>query len=362
MSLKKPTHRGIGRALIAMAVVIEFSIALSGQSFAQEAKEKVRVALGIEWPAYAMWNLAAELNLAPDLDLEVSTINDPFAAWTLLGAGEREVVHATMEYAPIATEQGVPIKLVAYTTVSYGADHVVGSEGMNNSTKIRGSRVAAVEGYLGQVMMGIWLDEQGVGVDEVTWINLAGDQAASAMLAGDIDLAYLFSPYTEQVIEQLAGSAVLGSTRKPNWLEKGFMTDAIYMSDKFLAEKPEVAVKAMKAFWGAVAFWQANPKEANKMVSNILKWDLADIDAINGVTGTREDSTIWQYTFMEAVRICAGAPGDGPFGQMNGHAYTAVETINDWWIKFGQMEKRIDPKDAVDCSVMNALYDSGYRG
>ena len=276
MSLKKSTHRIIGRALIATAVVIVFSMALSNQSF---ARDKVRVALGIEWPAYAMWNLAAELDLAPDLEFEVSTINDPFTGWTMLAAGQMEIMHGTMEYAPIAAEEGVPIKLVAYTTVSYGADHVVGIKGMDDSSKIRGSRVAAVEGYLGQVMMGIWLDEQGVSVDEVEWINLAGDQAASAMLAGDIDLAYLFSPYTEQVIEQLDGSMILGSTRKPNWLEKGFMTDAIYMSDKFLAEKPEVAVKAMKAFWGAVAFWQANPKEANKMVSNILKWDLADIDA-----------------------------------------------------------------------------------
>ena len=359
MSLKKSTHRIIGRALIATAVVIVFSMALSNQSF---ARDKVRVALGIEWPAYAMWNLAAELDLAPDLEFEVSTINDPFTGWTMLAAGQMEIMHGTMEYAPIAAEEGVPIKLVAYTTVSYGADHVVGIKGMDDSSKIRGSRVAAVEGYLGQVMMGIWLDEQGVSVDEVEWINLAGDQAASAMLAGDIDLAYLFSPYTEQVIEQLDGSMILGSTRKPNWLEKGFMTDAIYMSDTFLAEKPEVAVKAMKAFWEAVAFWQTNPKKANKMLSDILKWDLADIDGINGVTGTREDSTIWQYTFMEAVRICAGAPGDGPFGQKNGHAYTAVKTINEWWIKFDQMKTRIDPKDAVDCSVMNALHDSGYRG
>ena len=349
----------ICRALTAATLAIAFGITLPGSS---SAEDKVRVALGIEWPAYAMWNLAAELDQVPGLELEVSTINDPFAAWTLLGAEQTDIVHATMEYAPIAAEQEVPIKLVAFTTISYGADHVVGVEGMDDITNIRGSRVAAVEGYLGQIMVGIWLAEQGVNVDEVNWINLAGDQAASAMLAGDIDLAYLFSPYTEQVIEQLDGSTILGSTRKPNWLEKGFMTDAVYMSDKFLAEQPELAAKAMKAFWEAVAFWQTNPLEANQMLSDILQWKLADINAINGVTGTREDSTIWQYSFMEAARICAGAPGDGPFGQKNGHAYTAVETINDWWIKFGQMTQRIDPGNAVDCSVMNALYDSGYRG
>ena len=35
---------------------------------------------------------------------------------------------------------------------------------------------------------------------------------------------------------------------------------------------------------------------------------------------------------------------------------------NEWWIKFGQMSKTIEPAEGIDCSLLAELHAAGYGG
>src|SRR5262245_38304705 len=82
------------------------------------AAEKVRIAAGVSWPAYAYWEIIKTQHLAPDLDLEVVILDDPISGYALLSTDQFQVLNNTIDYAPIAAEQGLPIRQVTLATIS----------------------------------------------------------------------------------------------------------------------------------------------------------------------------------------------------------------------------------------------------
>ena len=75
------------------------------------AAEEVKIS-GFTWPGYGFWFIAKEKNLAPNLDIDYQTIEDPYESYNLVTANQMDVVSSTAEFAPIAAERGMPLKLV----------------------------------------------------------------------------------------------------------------------------------------------------------------------------------------------------------------------------------------------------------
>ena len=50
-----------------------------------------------------------------DYELDITIIEDTYESFAAMNAGKLEVTSSTVEYGPIAAEQNIPIKLVAYT-------------------------------------------------------------------------------------------------------------------------------------------------------------------------------------------------------------------------------------------------------
>ncbi|MGI9293380.1 MAG: hypothetical protein ACR2PS_05300, partial [Pseudomonadales bacterium] len=88
------------------------------------AAEKVKIS-GFTWPGYGFWFIAKEKNLAPKLDISYLTIEDPYESYNLVTANQMDVVSSTAEFAPIAAERDMPMKLVAFANLSYGTDKIV---------------------------------------------------------------------------------------------------------------------------------------------------------------------------------------------------------------------------------------------
>ena len=58
------------------------------------------------------------------------------------------------------------------------------------------------------------------------------------------------------------------------------------------------------------------------------------------------------YNLEEAAQFCGVAPGSPPFGQVNGQMADHWKLTNDWWIKFGFMNKIVDPSTGLDCTLL----------
>ena len=110
---------------------------LSFSAAAAHAADTVRVSL-FSWPGYGFWFIAQEKNLVPDLDLEITIIEDPYESFSLMSAGALDVTSSTAEYGPIAADKEVPVKLVTYTNPSYGTDKIVLAPGVDSAEDLKG--------------------------------------------------------------------------------------------------------------------------------------------------------------------------------------------------------------------------------
>ncbi len=348
------------RSVAGVFLTAAFSLAMLFMAAAPAgAKEAVRIA-GLTWPGYGFWYIAQEKNLAPDLDISYQAIEDPFQTFGLASSGQLEVVSSTIEFAPIAAAEGMPIKLVAYGNISYGTDKIIVGPGIKSAKDLVGKRVAVLEGGLAQLYMAIWLEQNGVKYDQVEYVNLIMDDAAAAMIGGDVAAAEFWDPFGEQVLNARPDTSLMAQSREPFWLQNALIADAVFMNANFIKERPDVAVKVMKALYDAIAWWRENPEEGNKIIADGMQMSIADVELVIGKDGSGKDGGLYPYGFLEAARFCGSAPGAPPFGQKNKQIYDHWRMTNEWWIKFGQMSKTVPPEDGIDCSLLANLYDAGY--
>lgn len=327
---------------------------LTALSTSALSAEKVRLSL-FSWPGYGFWFIAQEKNLAPDLELEIAIIEDPYESFGLMSADALDVTSSTAEYAPIAADKGVPVKMVTYTNPSYGTDKIVLAPGIESAEDLKGKSVAVLEGGLTQIFMGKWLEANGVGIDEVQFTNLIMDDAVGALVGGNVAAAEFWEPFGSQALAALPDATVAATSEEPGWIETALLGDAMYMSDAFLKEKPETAAKVMRAYFDAVDFWKANPTEANQIIAKGLNFPVADVEKVLGTDGEIYKGGIWIFDKAQAAQYMGLMPGELPLGLPNGQITDHWDTVTDWWLKFGLVDDRHPMESGVDMAPLKTI-------
>jgi len=346
-------HHRILTTLAVIAVIAVIAV-LGGVTLHAEDKPTVHVSL-FSWPGYGFWFVAKEKNLAPDLDLDIQIIEDPYESYGQMAAGKIDVCSSTMEYGPIAVDSGVPIKLISQTTLSYGADKIIVAPGIESAKDLTGKSVAVLEGGLTQIYMGIWLENNGVPFDSVTYTNVIMDDAVAAMVGGKVAGGEFWEPFGAKVLETLKGSKVMTTSLDPYWLKTALLADGMYMSDAFLKEKPEIANKALKAYWDAVAYWMKNPEEANKIIAAGLKFEVSDVELVLGKTGKPNEGGLAIFSLADAAKFMGVSEGTPAFDLKNGQIKEVWALTTDWWKKFGLVKGDPTFEAGVDLAPMKTV-------
>lgn len=325
------------------------------------AAEEVKIS-GFTWPGYGFWHIAKEKNLAPDLDIQYQTIEDPYESYNLVTADQMDVVSSTVEFSPVAAERGMPLKLVAFGNLSYGTDKIVAGPDIKSAEDLAGKKVAVVEGGLAQIYMAMWLEKNGQPFDSVKYANIIADDAFAAMIGGEVAASEFWEPYGSNVLKALPGSSVLSQSDDPYWASKAVVADGLYMNSRFIENRRDVALATMKALYDAIAWWQKNPTEGNKIIAKKMRMSVADVELVIGKDGSRTDGGLYVYNFLEAAQFCGAAPGNPPFEQSNGQMKAHYDLMSEWWLKFNLIKEKSDFEKGVDCGLLQSLYDQGYRG
>jgi NitT/TauT family transport system substrate-binding protein len=324
-------------------------------AFGASAAEKARVSL-FSWPGYGFWFIAKEKNLVPDLDLDIQIIEDPYQSFSAMAADQLDVTSSTVEYGPIAAEKKVPVKLVTYTNPSIGTDKIIMNPSVASPADLKGKKVAVLEGGLTQIYMGIWLENNGLKFDDVTYVNVIMDDAVAAMVSGEVAAAELWEPFGSKVLQTLSGAKVMTTSAEPYWKETALLGDGMYMSQGFLEKRPAVAALTMEAYFRAVQFWKDNPAEGNAIIAKGLKFPIEDVELVLGKDGKPYEGGIWVFNLDEAARFMRVKDGDVPIGAKNGiNDHWAL--TNQWWVKFGLMKETLPPEAGIDLTPLKAAVE-----
>ena len=326
---------------------------------AANAAETIRVG-HFSWPGYGFLYVNQHHNLSPDLNFEFTVIEDPVQLFALLGTNKLDVVFSTIEFGPILAAEDMGSKLVALSNLGYGSDDIIVHPDIKSAADLKGKQVAVLEGGLSHIMMGIWLEQNGVKWDEVEMVNLIAGDAAAAMMSGQVAAAELWAPFNTEVLENLPGSRSVANSLETQWLESGLIADAIFMSNDMLDNRRDLAVKTLQAIFKGVEHWRANSEVDNQVISDAVGFPMADVEAIigNGKLTTEvakndiKDGTLYMYTLEDTARFCGVAPGSPPFGQKNGQMVDHWNLTQKWWVNFGFITDVADPAKGLDCALV----------
>ncbi|MFN3713762.1 MAG: ABC transporter substrate-binding protein [Alcanivoracaceae bacterium] len=325
---------------------------------AAASTEKVRVSL-FSWPGYGFWFIAKEKNLVPGLELDIRIIEDPYESFTLMSAGQLDVTSSTVEYGPIAVDKNVPVKLVTYTNPSYGTDKIILRPDIASPADLVGKKIAVLEGGLTQIFMGIWLEENGVGIDQVEFVNVIMDEAVGAMLGGDVAAGEFWEPFGSKVLAGMPGARVMATSAEDKWISTALLGDGMYMTSSLLNDRPEAAALAMQAYFAAVEWWKANPEEGNRIIANAIQFSVDDVAIVIGSDGSINKGGIWVFDKQEAGIFMGLLEGDLPFGLRSGQIVDHWNTTNEWWIRFGQADAMHDWTSGVVTAPLAAALSAG---
>jgi NitT/TauT family transport system substrate-binding protein len=181
-----------------------------------------------------------------------------------------------------------------------------------------------------------------VKFDEVKYSNVVMDDAVAAMVSGKVAAGEFWEPFGGKVLETLKGSRPVTTSLEPYWLETALLGDGMYMSDSFLDKKPDLAARTLKAYFDAVSWWKAHPKEGNEIIAKGLQFDVKDVENVLGKDGQWYKGGIYVFDLPDAAKFMGVMDGPGPIGLKNGQIKDHWALTTKWWKKFGLVKG--DPK------------------
>lgn len=342
-------NRGIKALGIALIMTMTSHVAM--------AKEQVNVSL-FSWPGYGFWFIAQEKNLVPELDLNITIIEDPYESFALMSSGQLDATSSTAEYGPIAVDSDTPIKLVAYTNPGYGSDKIIVAPGIESPQDLIGKKIAVMEGGLSQIFVGVWLEKNGISIDQVEFVNVIMDEAVGAMIGGGVSAGEFWEPFGASVLKNMPGSTIAVNSSSPEWVQDALLCDSMYMSDKFLNDRPKAAALTMEAYFAAVEWWKKHPAEGNAIIAKALKFPVSDVESVIGTDGKPYKGGIMVFDKTQASQFMGLIPGELPLGIKNGGNVNHWNITSKWWEKFGLVKNTYDWTKGVDTAPLKTALES----
>lgn len=258
-----------------MFKTISSTLLLTTLSFTSLAADKVKFQLdwlpgGDKAPVY----VGIDKGIFEKYDLEV-TINQgrgSTEAITKLATGISDVGIADISALMVAkAKDDVPVSAV-YSIFSQAphAFFVVDNGKINSIEDIKGKRVATSPFTSSNLYLPLVLEQSGFSQEEIKLIK-ADPGALGPMLATEnTDVLISWVTSKEKLISQAkqAGKAL----KVMPWHEAGLeqYATSVIASDRFLAERPEVAKRFIKAYAEAVEYTWANPAESAESIHKIV--------------------------------------------------------------------------------------------
>ena len=347
--------------------------AWTGMPLQAAAAEKVTVAFNSFSP-YGPWYIVKERKLAKDIDLDVQVIEGIPEKNAAISSGQLQCMNNTVDTIMLARAGDVPIKLVAFSNMSYGLDKIVVSQGIKTVRDFKGKKYAADYGFLNHMWMLLTLRREGMGLKDATLVPMIPQDAAAAFASSGVDIDINFDPFAETSLKR-KGSYVFKSSLTDRTWERGLIGDAIACNEKWLAEKPAVAKELFRAWFEATHWWNENPEAGNEIVAKGLGWPVPDVKlAQYGAVQLNLSQNLGAFGLAGGKPLCESIPEGAPRAPKSigwgllfdgrdcvaGYAGPTWDLFNEIYREAGVVKKRVKSSVGMDSSIIAKLGAENY--
>jgi NitT/TauT family transport system substrate-binding protein len=344
-----------------------------GIPFQAAAAEKVTVAFNSFSP-YGPWYIVKERKLAKDIDLDVKIIEGIPEKNAAISSGQLHCMNNTVDTIMLARAGDVPIKLVAFSNMSYGLDKMVVSKDIKTVRDFKGKTYAADYGFLNHMWMLLTLRREGMGLRDAKLVQMIPQDSAAAFASGGVDIDINFDPFAETSLKR-KGSYVFKSSLTDRTWERGLIGDAIACNEKWLADKPAVAKELFRAWFEATHWWNENPDAGNEIVAKGLGWSVPDVKlAQHGAIQLNLSQNLGAFGLPGGKPLCESIPEGAPVAPKSvgwgllfdgrdcvaGYAGPTWDLFNEIYREARVAKKKVKSSVGMDSSIIAKLGAENY--
>ncbi|MBP2231946.1 taurine transport system substrate-binding protein [Azospirillum agricola] len=191
---------------------------------------------------------------------------------TLLAAKELDIVRFGSSPAVAGIIRKLPIEVIGVSGVIATSERLIGRAAVKSVKDLEGRTVGYPANSTAHYALQAALKVNKVDVAKVKQVPLRPADIVAAWKRGDIDAAYVWGPFTQQ-LEADGGHEVLAS--------RDLQKDGYYVWNNFVARKeflekhPQIAVQLLRVFQKNVEQYKRDPEGSAKIVAEHLNVDLA---------------------------------------------------------------------------------------
>ncbi len=200
------------------------------------------------------------------LDLKIKVFDTIVQAFPAFTSGQLDALAPVTSEAVTLASKGVDYRIVLVEDTSVGADVILARNSIASIKDFKGKKIAAELGGIGHFFVLQVLAEAGLSGKDVTFVNTPADAAAAAYQAGNIDIAYSYSPFSDKAnAAQKDGRTIYSSKQMPTAI-----ADLYIFNTKFIQTNPKAVAAFVEGRFKGLNFLKTNPKEGLAIMAKHL--------------------------------------------------------------------------------------------
>jgi len=212
------------------------------------------------------------------LDVNLKYFADYVSSLDAMAAGKLDANTQTLNDTLAAVAGGSKQSIIVVNDNSAGNDAIICDDSIKTIADLKGKTIAAEEGVVDHFLLLQGLAKEGLTQDDIDFRGVLTADAAASFESGQFDCVGVFAPFTLQALKRPNSHVLFSSKEFP-----GAIPDHIVVSQKMVAKDPKVAQKIVNAWYDTLAYIQANPEKANKIMADKAELSAADYaDLANG--------------------------------------------------------------------------------
>jgi len=196
-------------------------------------------------------------------------------------AGQLDGVATTSDNVIVIAQQAGTSRItqVYFSDTSFGGDAIVAKPGIETIEDLKGKTVAASIGQVSHLLLNRALENADMTDDDINLVNLDGEAAGAAYVAGRLDAAVTWEPWVSKG-KAAGGKVIFSSADAPN-----LILDSIAFNRKFAESNPETVSAFIAAVNEGDAMLKSDPEKAHAILADFFK--VAEEDIIGMLSGVR---------------------------------------------------------------------------
>jgi NitT/TauT family transport system substrate-binding protein len=327
-------------AIVVAALVVATTGVMAAPA-AHGAAKLDQVTIGYSaWPGWFPLAVADQAGIFKKngLDVDLKYFADYISSLDAMVAGKLDANTQTLNDTMAAVAGGSKQAIIAVNDNSAGNDAIICDKSITSIADLKGKTIAAEEGVVDHFLLLQGLATEGLTQDDIDFRGALTADAAASFSSGQFDCVGVFAPFTLEALKREGSHVVFSSKDFP-----GTIPDHIVVSQKMVAKQPKVAQKIVNAWYDTLAYMDANPDKALKIMA-----DAAEIS-----TDEYSDLASGTKLFTVDEALAAFQPGD----TVTSLEYTAG-LINPFLVESGLTKKQASLKDLFAPQFTQAYADA----